>query len=146
MAHTYTVGTKVEKQVHEHLTKVAAAQNKSVSEVVRALLLDGLDRMAQGEQKTAPGELSARLDELQEQIAFHHNALGELLLKAVKISTGARYFSRLAVSYGQDMTSYLTTQKPMDAATKQAEMAQFEKKSRQMSQEFLMKPLDDLQI
>lgn len=146
MARTITVGTKVEKKTHEHLAKVAAAQNKSVSEVVRDLILDGLERGAQGVENAAPGELSGRLDELQDLIAFHHNALGELLLKAVKISTGARYFSELAVSYGQDITSCLMTGKPMETQTKQSEMGHFENKSRQMAQEFLMKPLDELPI
>lgn len=65
-------------------------------------------------------------------------------MKAVKAGAAARYFARLTASYGQDITSYLTTQKPLDVQTKQAQMAQFEKKCREFEHDFLMAPFDKL--
>lgn len=112
MAKTFTVGTKVEKEVHEHLAQLAAAQGKSVSEVARELIEAGLKRGALRVNDGQPEAVLERLASLEQQIAFHHNALGELLMKAVKAGAAARYFARLTASYGQDMTSYLTTQKP----------------------------------
>lgn len=144
MAKTFTVGTKVEKDIHEHLTKLAAAQGKSVSEVARALIEAGLKRAAQGVSDGQPEAVLERLGSLEQQIAFHHNALGELLMKAVKAGAAARYFARLSTSYGQDVTSYLTTQTPMDAQSKAAQMAQFEKKCREFEHHYLMSPLDKL--
>lgn len=144
MAKTFTVGTKVEKEVHEHLTQLAAAQGKSVSEVARELIEAGLKRGAQGVSEAPPETVLERLTSLEQQIGFHHNALGELLMKAVKAGAAARYFARLTASYGQDITSYLTTQKPLDVQTKQAQMAQFEKKCREFEHDFLMAPFDKL--
>lgn len=144
MAKTFTVGTKVEKEVHEHLTQLAAAQGKSVSEMARDLIEAGLKRGAQGRSDGEQEPFLERLGILEQQIAFHHNALGELLMKAVKAGAAARYFARLSASYGQDITSYLTTQKPLDAQSKQAQMAQFEKKCREFEQHFLMTPYDKL--
>lgn len=144
MAKTFTVGTKVEKEVHEHLAQLAAAQGKSVSEVARELIEAGLKRGAQDFNDGQPEAVLERLASLEQQIAFHHNALGELLVKAVKAGAAARYFARLSTSYGQDITSYLTTQKPLDAQSKQSQMAQFEKKCREFEQHFLMSPFDKL--
>lgn len=144
MAKTISVGTKLDEKTHAHLSKMAAAQGKSVSEVLRQLIEESLQGSAQDVSGGSSDSVLERLASLEQQIAFHHNALGELLVKAVKISTGARYFARLSASYGQDITSYLTTQKPMDSQAKQNQMAQFEKKCREMAQEFLMKPMDEL--
>lgn len=144
MAKTFTIGTKVEREVHDHLVQLAAAQGKSVSEVARELIESGLKRNAHGASVEAPEALTERLGILEQQIAFHHNALGELLMKAVKAGAAARYFARLSTSYGQDITSYLTTQKPLDAQSKQAQMAQFEKKCREFEQHFVMTPYDKL--
>lgn len=144
MAKTFTIGTKVEKQVHDHLTQLAAAQGKSVSEIARELIEDGLKRSAQGVNAGEPEAVLERLTALEQQIAFHHNALGELLMKAVKAGAGARYFARLSTSYGQDITSYLTTQQPLDAQSKAAQMAQFEKKCREFEQHCVMSPFDKL--
>lgn len=144
MAKTFTVGTKVEKEVHEHLTQLAAAQGKSVSEVARDLIEAGLKRGALGANDGQSEAVLERLTTLEQQIAFHHNALGELLMKTVKAGAAARYFARLSTSYGQDITSYLTTQKPLDSQSKQAQMAQFEKKCREFEQHFLMSPFDEL--
>lgn len=144
MAKTFTVGTKVEKEVHEHLANLAAAQGKSVSEVVRELIESGLKRSVQGVSDEQSEAVLERLGALEQQIAFHHNALGELLLKAVKAGAAARYFARLSTSYGQDISSYLTTQTPLDSHSKQAQMAQFETKCTEFEQHFLMSPLDKL--
>jgi hypothetical protein len=144
MAKTFTVGTKVEKQVHDHLTQLAAAQGKSVSEVARELIEAGLKRSVLGASDGQPEAVLDRLGVLEQQIAFHHNALGELLMKAVKAGAAARYFARLTASYGQDITSYLTTQQPLDAQSKTSQMAQFEKKCREFEQHFLMSPFDKL--
>ena len=142
MAKTITVVTKVEQQVYERLVKLAAAQKKSVAELVRELIEKELAGSVQGASVGMPEAIVERLDALEQQMAFHHNALGELLIKAVRAGAGARYFARLATSYGQDIAGYMSNQKPLEAQTKKSQMAEFEKKAKEFEQHFLKSPPD----
>ena len=141
MAKTTTIGTKVDSETHEKLAKLAATQNKSVSELVRDLIEESLTRDAQERPAALPEAVTEQLDRIEQQLAFHHNALGELLVKAVRAGAASRYFARLTASYGQDITSFLTTQKPLDAQTKGQQMAQYEAKCAEFENDYLMKVL-----
>ena len=88
MAKTVTIGTKVEKATQEWLAKMAAAQGKSVAEFVRDIIEREIAGSAQGDRETVLSPVLERLEAIEQQIAFHHNALGELLMKAVKAGAG----------------------------------------------------------
>ena len=78
-----------------------------------------------------------RIDALEQMIVFHHNALGEVLLKAVKASAGAQYFARLSTNYAQDLTSFLSSHQPLDSKTKKDQMNHFNLKSREFEEQLL---------
>lgn len=135
VARTKTVGTKVTPAVYETLSLMAAEEKCTVADLIRKLIYDRVSNVADSKQ-VMPDAIK-KLESIERQIAFHHEALGELLVKAVTASAGAQYFARLSTSYGQDLTSFVSSQRPMDKQTKLEQMNQFEKNSKEFEKRCL---------
>lgn len=134
VARTKTVGTKVTPAVYETLSLMAAEEKCTVADLIRKLIDD---RVSNDGARPVMPDAMRKLESIERQIAFHHEALGELLVKAVAASAGAQYFARLTTSYGQDLTSFVSSQQPMDKQTKLDQMSQFEKNSKEFEKKCL---------
>lgn len=108
-----TVAVRLPDEVLEELQRRAAVQKKKVSDVVRDLIVSGL------QSQPADGETNARVIEYLEGV-------GGVLMSILFETAGSRYFAQMATSYGMDMESLLREDTPMDKEAKAALMAQFE--------------------
>lgn len=117
-----TVAVRLPEDLHERLQKMAEAENKKVSDIVRELIIAGL----QGKPTNA--EASAKVIEYLE-------GFGGVLMGILFETVRGRYFSEMATNYATDMESLLRENKPMDKEAKAAVMVQFEAAAMQTAQE-----------
>jgi predicted DNA-binding protein len=139
VARTKTVGTKVTPEVYEALSRIASDQNKTVADVMRELIDQGV---SDERPRQIPDEVLEKIESLEQMVRFHHNALGELLVKAVKASAGALYYSQLNTSFGQDLTSFVSMSRPLDKETKKEQLAQFSIRSKEFEEQILSARLE----
>jgi hypothetical protein len=117
-----TVAVRLPDEVLEELQKRAAAQQKKVSDVVRDLIISGL-------QNWPPdSETNGRVIEYLE-------GFGGVLMAILFETARSRYFAEMATSYGVDMESLLRQNIPMDKEAKAALMSQFEAAAMQIAQD-----------
>lgn len=108
-----TVAVRLPDEVIEQLQKKAESENKKVSDIVRELILAGL----QG--RPSDSEASVKVIEYLE-------GFGGVLMAILYQTVGARYFAEMATSYGVDMESLMREEKPMDREQKEALMLRFQ--------------------
>jgi plasmid stability protein len=108
-----TVAVRLPDEVLEELQKRAAAQNKKVSDVVRDLIVSGL--------QSRPTE-----NESNPKVIEYLEGFGGVLMGILFETAGSRYFAEMATSYGLDMESLLREELPMDKEAKAALMSRFE--------------------
>jgi predicted DNA-binding protein len=119
-----TVAVRLPDEVLEQLQKKAAAQNKKVSDLVRELIITGLNEQA----RMANEEASAKVIEYLE-------GFGGVLMAVLFEAAGGRYFAEMATKYATDMESLLREGKPLDKETKAALIKQFEAAAGKAGQE-----------
>lgn len=117
-----TVAVRLPEEVLEELQRRAATQKKKVSDVVRDLIVSGL------QSQPANNETNARVIEYLE-------GFGGVLMAILFETAGSRYFAEMATSYGVDMESLLREDATMDKDAKAALMSQFEAAARQVAQD-----------
>jgi predicted DNA-binding protein len=83
-----TIGTKVESETHEKLTKLAESRGVSVSELVRALIEAGISDQNKTATTAIPADLSERLDALEKQAR-----------KATRAAAKAQFLATIAVNF-----------------------------------------------
>jgi hypothetical protein len=88
-----TVAVRLPEEVLSELQRVADLQNKKVSDIVRALIVDGL--MKPGGDKNL--EVIERLDRLE-----------QLILIASKAAIKAQYLANLSASYSVDVSRLMS--------------------------------------
>lgn len=108
-----TVAVRLPEEVLEELQKRANLQNKKVSDVVRDLIISGL--------QAAPGS-----QENNQKVIDYLEGFGGILMGLVFETTASRYFAEIATSYGVDMESLMREGKPLSREAKEALMSQFE--------------------
>lgn len=108
-----TVAVRLPDEVLEELQKRAAEQNRKLSDVVRDLIVRGL--------QSRPTE-----NETNPKVIEYLEGFGGILMALVFESTASRYFAEMATSYGVDMESLMRQAKPLDKQAKEALMRQFE--------------------
>lgn len=117
-----TVAVRLPDELLEELQKRAAAQNKKVSDVVRDLIVNGL------QSRPAENQTDAKVIEYLE-------GFGGMLMAILFETAGSRYFAEMATSYGVDMESLLRQNVPMDKEAKAALMSRFEEAAMQTAQD-----------
>lgn len=118
-----TVAVRLPDEVLEELQKRATTENKKVSDVVRELIIIGLQR-----RDDSSADTNARVIEYLE-------GFGGVLMAILFETVSARYFAEMATNYGTDMESLLREGKPMDKEAKTALMEQFNAAAMQIAQE-----------
>lgn len=129
------LSVRLDPQLYTTLVKLAQVERKTVTEMTAELLELGIGR------KQTPE--SAVLDEMR----LANAQMAELVARTLKASAGARYFSRLAVTYAQDMTQYLAALAQnvnVDQGSNQKLMAQFEQKSKEFEKHYLEDPFEKI--
>lgn len=98
MAKTMTIGTKVDSETHEKLTKVAAALGFSISELVRELIEAGINAQEAPADTAIPDDLSERLD-----------ALMILAHKAARAAAKAQFLASMSVGFTSDLAKLIVS-------------------------------------
>lgn len=117
-----TVAVRLPNEVLEELQRRAAVQKKKVSDVVRDLIVSGL------QSQPADSETNARVIEYLE-------GFGGVLMSILFETAGSRYFAQMATSYGMDMENLLREDVPMDKEAKAALMARFQEAAMKAGQD-----------
>lgn len=100
MAKTMTIGTKVDSETHEKLTKLAESRGLSVSEQVRELIEAGIGEQEKSAKEAIPEDLSERLD-----------ALVIMAFKATRAAAKAQFLASLSVGFTSDLAKLIVSGK-----------------------------------
>lgn len=129
-AKTKSVGTKVAPALYDMLSMVAIAQRRTVADMVREMIEQGLVRITEGKALGGSSEAAERLLELEKKVEAATRAAAE-----------ARYYAALAATYGMDVAHYVAQKveigvvpKAPDKEAKKRQAAMFEKKAREFAQ------------
>lgn len=118
-----TVAVRLPDEVLEQLQKRAAAENKKVSDLVRELIITGLQQQPRND------------DAGTAKVIEYLEGFGGVLMGILLEAAGSRYFAEMATKYATDMESLLREGKPLDKETKDALVKQFEAAARKAGQE-----------
>lgn len=117
-----TVAVRLPDEVLEELQKRAAEQNKKLSDVVRDLIVSGL--------QSHPTE-----NETNPKVIEYLEGFGGVLMAILFETARSRYFAEMATSYGVDMESLLRQNVPMDKEAKAALVSRFEEAAMKAAQD-----------
>lgn len=98
MAKTITIGTKVDSETHEKLTKMASTLGLSVSELVRELIEAGIKAQDEPADGAIPEDLSERLD-----------AIAILAHKAARAAAKAQFLASMSVGFTSDLAKLIVS-------------------------------------
>jgi predicted DNA-binding protein len=98
MAKTMTIGTKVDSETHEKLTKLAESRGFSVSELVRELIEAGISEQEKPAQEAIPDDLTERLD-----------ALVIMAFKATRAAAKAQFLASMSVGFTSDLAKLIVS-------------------------------------
>jgi len=98
MAKTTTIGTKVDSETHEKLTKLAESRGVSVSELVRELIEAGINGQDKPAATAIPEDLSERL-----------NALVIMAFKATRAAAKAQFLASMSVGFTSDLAKLVVS-------------------------------------
>lgn len=100
MAKTMTIGTKVDSETHEKLTKLATTMGVSISELVRELIEAGISEQEKPAKEAIPEDLSKRLD-----------ALTLMAFKATRAAAKAQFLASMSVGFTSDLAKLIVSGK-----------------------------------
>ncbi len=109
-----SVSVRLPEEVLERLDKLAHERKQKVSDVVRELIVSGLEKPGKGDE-----EHKKRVTEYLEGIA-------DLLTAMLHETVGARYFSEMGLSYAADVESLLREKQPLAKEAKDRLMEKFD--------------------
>lgn len=98
MAKTMTIGTKVDSETHEKLSKMAATLKLSVSELVRELIEAGISAQDEPAGTAIPADFSERLDAL---VIMAH--------KAARAAAKAQFLASMSVGFTSDLAKLIVS-------------------------------------
>ena len=107
------VAVRLPEEVLEELQKRASLQNKKVSDIVRDLIISGL-------------QAGSNSQENNQKVIDYLEGFGGILMGLVFETAASRYFAEIATSYGVDMESLIRQGKPLTKEAKETLMSQFE--------------------
>jgi len=93
-----TIGTKVESETHEKLTKLAESRGLSVSELVRELLEAGIGEQVEPAAAAVSSDLAERLD-----------ALEAMTFKATRAAAKAQFLASMSVGFTSDLAKLIVS-------------------------------------
>lgn len=133
------LSVRVPDETYSVLLKLAEAENKSMADLVRDLIESGLKSKHQSKNskqptpKPAPLGLDVLLFQVLNRLDEMENNQQDLLLKSTRAAFEARFFSRLATSFGNDIAGMLMQQAVFDSDSKQKFLAQMEATASKLS-------------
>ena len=98
MAKTTSIGTKVDSETHEKLTKLAESRGLSVSEQVRELIEAGINEQEKPAATAIPEDLSKRL-----------GALEKMAFKATRAAAKAQFLASMSVGFTSDLAKLVVS-------------------------------------
>lgn len=119
-----SVSVRLPEEVLERLEKLAAERKEKVSDVVRALIIAGLDR------KAGSGEDEAH----KKAVTDYLEGIADILTALLHETVGARYFAEMGLSYSTDVESLLRERQPLAKEAKDRLMEQFDQAAQASAQ------------
>lgn len=109
-----TVAVRLPDEVIDELQKIAAAQNKKVSDVVKDLIASGLARQGKGDQD-AIMDLSAKIETVEK--------IGRM---ATKAALKAQFLANMSASFSVDVARQMSAGEQRSSDEKQEFMVQMD--------------------
>lgn len=132
-AKSKSIGTKVAPVVYDTLMLVAISERRTVADMVREMIEEGLKRRAEGMAGSRGEEVMERLKKIERGVTVVAEAAAE-----------ARYFARLGAMYGMDVAHYVSQKteigvmpKAPDKDAKAKQMGVYESKARDFGQKYV---------
>lgn len=132
-AKTKSVGTKVAPVVYDTLMLVAISERRTVADMVREMIEEGLKRRAEGMAGSRAEEVMEQLKKVERGVVVAAEAAAE-----------ARYFARLGAMYGIDVAHYVSQKteiglmpKAPDKDEKAKQLGVYERKAREFARDYV---------
>lgn len=127
------LSVRVSDETYTTLLKLAEIEKKSMTELVRELIEQGL-----GKRQNIDMQI---LDEIR----LRHMEMAELTARAVKASAHAAAYAQLSTRFTAETQHYTVTQgQTLDDESKKQRQAGWEKYARQVAEKFLNWPFEKL--
>ncbi|MDZ4832807.1 MAG: hypothetical protein SGJ27_03305 [Candidatus Melainabacteria bacterium] len=127
------VTVRLDPDTYKTLIKLAELEKKTVAEMTRALIEQGL-----GKRQTIE-------DDLISELRMVRMELGELTAKSVKLGGIAAYYARLATIFTAETMHFTTNNgQPMPAEMKKERALQWKEESRQQAKKLLEANFDEI--
>lgn len=148
------VSLSLPDEVLQQLKREASDQKKSLGEVVSECLQNKNIQSSDQNVKGEPVEVNEtnrllvhlldRFYQFEANILGSNMAIGELSMRAVRASAQAVFWARLATSFNQDITSYLTAGRAPEAPVKKCQLDGMEACAVAFGKYYLAIPYDQL--
>jgi len=127
------VTVRLEPETYKTLIKLAELEKKTVAEMTRELIEQGL-----GKRQTIEDDLLTELRMLRME-------LGDLMARAVKVGGITSYYARMATIYTAETMHYTTNNgQPMPAKTKKERATQWRDEARQQAMDLLEAKFEEI--
>lgn len=146
MAKRQMVGVKLSEDRYQALTKLAALEKKTVTEVTRELIEEALEARAnpgkalRPEMEMLDERLNSRLSEIDREIGAMWRGFSSVMI-AIRRTLGetvaAQFYARLACKFGDDYIHFLQTNKGQDATAKAQHEASWQAEAQRLQNEML---------
>lgn len=127
------LSVRVSDETYSTLIKLAEIEKKSITELVRELIDQGLGKRQTIEQ------------DVLDEVRMMRIETGEFIARAIKASAVGAYYAKLATESTDEATHFITTGgQVLDKETKKQRALDRQKRSREIAQRFLTAALDDM--
>ena len=116
---TEVIALRLPVEQLEALKKVADSRAIKVSELVKEMVTDGLAGIKKGADNGMEiANLAKQVKQLEANLTGGQDWLVEVVMTEIRLAAGARYMAQLAVETGDEVISYISSQKELDPKTK----------------------------
>lgn len=116
---TEVIALRLPVEQLEALKKVADSRAMKVSELVKEMVADGLAGVKKGADNSAQiAKLVKQVKELEESVTGGQDWLASVMKTEIRLTAATRYLAQMAVENGDEVVSYISSQKALDPKTK----------------------------
>lgn len=116
---TEVIALRLPVEQLDDLKKVANSRAMKVSDLVKEMVADGLAGVKAGADNSAQiAKLTSQVEQLEKNLTGGQNRLTEVVMTDIRLTAGARYMAQMAVETGDEVISYMSSQKALDPKTK----------------------------
>lgn len=116
---TEVIALRLPVEQLDDLKKVANSRAMKVSDLVKEMVADGLAGVKAGADNSAQiAKLTTQVEQLEKNLTGGQSRLTEVVMTGIRLTAGARYMAQMAVETGDEVISYMSSQKALDPKTK----------------------------